>query len=99
MPGHFCAARWDAVIAQEDTIRRAADVVSTAPIGSVSVENADVAEAIVRASARHDLVVLGSGPPHGRHRLTERIIEAATCDVVVVGSQTRAHAREASAVT
>lgn len=99
VPGHFCAARWDAVTGQEDTIRRAADVVSTAPIGSVSLENADVAEAIVRASTRHDLVVLGSGPPRGRHGLTERIIEAATCDVVVVGSPSRAHAREASAIT
>jgi nucleotide-binding universal stress UspA family protein len=89
VPGHFCAARWDAVIAQEDTIRRAADVVSTTSIGSVSVENADVADAIVRASTRFDLVVLGSRSPHGRHGLTERIIEKATCDVVVVASTRR----------
>jgi hypothetical protein len=84
VPGHFCAARWDAVVAQEDTIRRAADRVSTAPIGSVSLENSDVAEAIVRASADHDLVVLGAGSPHGRHGLTDRIVDAAACDVVVV---------------
>jgi nucleotide-binding universal stress UspA family protein len=90
VPGHFCAARWDAVVAQEDTIRRAADVVSTAPIGSVSLENADVAEAIVRASATHDLVVLGSESPRGRHGLTDRIIDSAPCDVVVV----RSHPRE-----
>jgi hypothetical protein len=86
VPGHFCAARWDARVAQEDTIQRAADVVSVAPIGSARLENADVAEAIVRASARHDLVVLGSGPPHGRDDLTHRIIAAASCDVVVVGT-------------
>lgn len=91
VPGHFCAARWDAVIAQEDTIRRAADVVSTAPIGSVSLENADVAEAIVRASTRHDLLVLGSGSEHGRNGLSDRIIDAAACDVVVVGSHAPPH--------
>jgi hypothetical protein len=84
VPGHFCAARWDAVVAQEDTIRRVADVVSTAPIRSVFLENSDVAVAFVRASASHDLVVLGAGSPHGRHGLTDRIIDAAACDVVVV---------------
>ena len=99
VPGHFCAARWDAVVAQEDTIRQAADVVSTAPIGSVSLENADVAEAIVRASASHDLVVLGSEAPRGRHGLIDRIIDAATCAVVVVGSHVGSHSREVSALT
>jgi hypothetical protein len=86
VPGHFCAPRWDARVAQEDTIHRAAEVVSVAPIGSARLENADVAEAIVRASADHDLVVLGSVPPHAPHRLTDRIIDDATCDVVVVRS-------------
>ena len=31
-------------------------------------------------------VVLGSVPPHTPHRLTDRIIDDATCDVVVVRS-------------
>lgn len=93
VPGHFCAPRWEAAVAQQDTIRRAADVVSTAPIRSVSLENADVVDAIVRASERHDLVVLGSTSPHGRHRLTDRIVDAATCDVVVVGPHAHHPAR------
>lgn len=103
VPGHFCAARWDAVLAQEDTIRRAAEVVSTAPIGSVRLENADVAEAIVRASASHDLLVLGSAPPHAHHVLTDRIIDGAACAVAVIRSQSRSHSpsrsRAASVLT
>ncbi|MBD3947110.1 universal stress protein [Nocardioides ganghwensis] len=93
VPGHFCAARWEAAVAQQDTIRRAADLVSTAPIRSVSLQNADVLDAIVRASERHDLVVLGSGSPRGPHRLTDRIVDAVPCDVVVVGPHAHHPAR------
>jgi len=58
VPGHFSAPRWEAAVAQQDTIRRAADAVSTAPIRNVSLENADV------DAAGCDVVVVG---PHAHH--------------------------------
>jgi hypothetical protein len=97
VPGHFCAPRWSARVAQQDTVREAVEVVHGAPAVTVTLENADAAEAIVRASARHDLVVLGSSSPPA-HRLTDRIIQDAQCDVVVVGSPTTSsHSRRGSA--
>lgn len=86
VPGHFCAPRWSARLAQEDTLREAVQAVPTAPVVVTTLENADAAEAIVRASASHQLVVLGSsGKAHAPHRLTERVLQHAACDVVVVG--------------
>ena len=84
VPGHFCAARWSARAAQEDAIRQALDEVPEASISAVRLENAETADAIVRASARSDLVVLGSDPNDSTHGLTDRIIEQAPCEVVVV---------------
>ncbi len=84
VPGHFSAPRWSARTAQEDAIRQAVSTVPEASIVATTLENADTASAIVRASARHELVVLGSSPRRGRHRLTARIIAEATCEVVVV---------------
>jgi len=86
VPGHFCAPRWSARAAQQDTIRDALDAVPDGRIVAATLENADTASAIVRASARHDLVVLGSRSRHGRHRLIDRVLADAACDVVVVGS-------------
>jgi nucleotide-binding universal stress UspA family protein len=86
VPGHFCAARWSARTAQEDAIRRALDEVPEGPIRAVRLENAETADAIVRAAARCDVVVLGSDPNDSTHGLTDRIIERAPCEVVVVGS-------------
>ena len=85
VPGHFCVPRWSARVAQEATVREAVDTVRTAPAVATTLENADAAEAIVHASARHDLVVLGSRRARGAHRFTSRIFDGATCDVVVVG--------------
>jgi nucleotide-binding universal stress UspA family protein len=86
VPGHFCAARWSARTAQEDAIRQALDAVPEGPIRAVRLENAETADAIVRASAGSDLVVLGSDPNDRTHGLTDRIIEQAPCEVVVVGA-------------
>jgi hypothetical protein len=84
VPGHFCAPRWSARVAQQEAIRKASEAVPEVPIVATTLENADAAEAIVRASARHDLVVLGSSPAPGPRRFTERVVEDAHCDVVVV---------------
>jgi nucleotide-binding universal stress UspA family protein len=86
VPGHFCAARWSARTAQEDAIRQALDEVPEGPIRAVRLENAETADAIVRASAGCDVVVLGSDPNDTTHGLTDRIIEQSPCAVVVVGS-------------
>jgi nucleotide-binding universal stress UspA family protein len=85
VPGHFCAARWSARTAQDDAIRQALDEVPEGPIRAARLENAETADAIVRASARCDVVVLGSDPNDGTHGLTDRIVERAPCEVVVVG--------------
>jgi nucleotide-binding universal stress UspA family protein len=84
VPGHFCAARWSAHIAQEDAIRQALDEVPEGPIKAVRLENAETADAIVRVSAHCDVVVLGSDSNDNTHGLTDRIIEQAPCEVVVV---------------
>lgn len=90
VPGHFCAARWEALVAQQDTVRRATERAASVPVLTTSLENAEVADAIVRASTRHDLVVLG--PSHGSHRLTDRIVHESARPVVVVGSPRHAPA-------
>lgn len=84
VPGHFSDARWSARTAQQRALRQAAGEVQDEPVTAARVENADTAAAIVRASARCDLVVLGSNPHDTRHSLTDRVLEEAACDVVVV---------------
>lgn len=84
VPGHFCAHRWSARVAQENTVREAIDAVPAPPPVTTTLENGDVAEVIVRASNHHDLVVLGSRRAQEHHRLTDRVIRDTTCDVVVI---------------
>lgn len=86
VPGHFSAARSSARTAQEDAIQLALDKVLAGPITAARLENADAGAAIVRASARCDLVVLGSNSNDSSHSLTDRVLEEAACAVVVVGS-------------
>lgn len=45
---------------------------------------------LVRASARCDLVVLGSTSNDSSHSLTDRVLEEAACEVVVVRSSSEA---------
>lgn len=90
VPGHFCAPRWSAQTAQADAVRRAVRAVPGGREVTTMLENADAADAIVRASGRHDLVVLGTDAPGGRRRLIERVVDGAACDVVVVESPTGA---------
>lgn len=84
VPGHFCAPRWSAHVAQHDVVRHALEEVPAGPILRVRLENGDAAEKIVEASARCDVVVLGSNSPAGRRRLAARIHAEAACEVVVV---------------
>lgn len=86
VPGHFSAARHSAHTAQETVISQALDRVVHGPITAARLENADTGAAIVRASSRCDLVVLGSNPSDTSHSLTDRVLDEAACDVVVVGS-------------
>lgn len=86
VPGHFSAARWSARTAQEDAVRTALEEVRDGAVTAVRLENADVGAAIVRASLRCDLLVVGSDPGDSSHSLTARVVEQAACDVVVVGS-------------
>lgn len=87
VPGHFNAARWNAHTAQTAALRQALDRVSHEPVTASRLENGDAVEAIVRASARCDLVVLGSDPNDSSHSLTDPVLELAVCDVVVIGSR------------
>ncbi len=84
VPGHFSAARWSARTAQDDAVRAAVEEVRDGPIAAVRLENADVGTAIVRASSRCDLLVVGADAGDSSHSLTARIAEGAACDVVVV---------------
>lgn len=86
VPGHVSDARWTARAAQGDAIRQALEEVPDGPVTAARLENADAGAAIVRASARCDLVVLGSNLNDSSHSLTERVLAQAACDVVVVGS-------------
>ncbi|WP_310528529.1 universal stress protein [Nocardioides sp.] len=87
VPGHFCAPRWRARGAQADVIEQALEEVADRPAIATSLENGDAADAIVRASASCELVVLGSNADQTPHRLTARIIDQAPCKVVVAGTQ------------
>jgi hypothetical protein len=97
VPGHFCAARWSARTAQEIAIGRALDEVPEGTIRAARLENSETVDAIVRASAGCEVVVLGSDPNDTTHELTDRVIERAPCEVVVVGSSGEVVPRRARA--
>lgn len=86
VPGHFCAPRWEARTAQAAVIQQALEEVPGRPMIDTSLENGDAADTIVRASARAELVVLGSSTNDRHSPLTTRIIEQASCEVVVAGA-------------
>lgn len=88
VPGHN-AARWKARVAQEDAVRRALQEVPGASVAACRLENADAVTAIVRASAHSDLVVLGAGAHEGPHSFTQRVVDGAACEVVVVVAEQR----------
>jgi len=96
VPGHFSAARASARAAQQDALRRAVGAAPDGPVTAARLENADAGAAIVRASVRCDLVVLGTDEDDRSHSLTDRILEEAACDVVVVGSSGAADVRRRS---
>ena len=84
VPGHFCDVRWSALAAQERVVREARTDVGPLTSVTTRLENADAAEAIVRVSSSHDLVVLGSDGAGGPHRLTDEVVRDAACEVVVL---------------
>lgn len=84
VPGHFNDARSVAHAAQENAIRRALESVPHGSVPASRLENADPAAAIVRASERCDLVVLGSDAGDSSHSLTDQVLAFAQCEVVVV---------------
>lgn len=87
--GHFCEPRWHAREVQAEAVARALAVVEHAPPYDLRVVNADLADALSRASARAVMVVAGSDGPldhtPGRRRLTERLREEVPGRLVVVG--------------
>jgi hypothetical protein len=94
VPGHFNDARWHAREVQAAAMAKALAVVEHAPPYNLSVENAEAADALIRAAAQAALLVLGSDeptsaalPPVGRQRtrLTEQVRRLAVGRVVVVG--------------
>ena len=89
--GHFCEPRWRAREVQADAVSRALAVVDDAPPYELRVVNADLVDALVRASARAAMVVTGSdGPPAGaglRRRLTDRLRDAIPVELVLVGPE------------
>ena len=87
VPGHFCLPRWSAERAQQDVVTHALEDVPAGSILSARLENGDVAERIVEASASCQLVVLGSSSPDGVQELTSLISADVACAVVVVDDQ------------
>jgi len=87
--GHFCEPRWRAREVQAEAVSRALAAVDDAPPYDLRVVNADLVDALVRASARAVMVVTGSdGPASGtgvRRRLTDRLREAIPVELVLVG--------------
>jgi hypothetical protein len=87
--GHFCEPRWHAREAQAEAVARALAQVDDAPVHDLRVVNAPLVDALVRASRRAVLVVLGSDGPDdkapARRRLTEQTRRALPDLVVVVG--------------
>lgn len=87
--GHFCEPRWRAREVQADAVARALAEVDETPRYDLRVVNADLVDALVRASARATLVVVGSDRPRtsrtaGRG-LSERLRKAIPDQLVVVG--------------
>jgi hypothetical protein len=105
--GHFCEPRWHAREAQADAVARALAQVDEAPVHDLRVVNAPLVDALVRASRRAVIVVLGSDGPAdtvpAQPRLTEQVRRMIPDLVVVVGpdgpvdearaSSTQAHRR------
>jgi hypothetical protein len=89
--GHFCEPRWRAREVQADAVSRALAAVDDAPPYELRVVNADLVDALVRASARAVMVVTGSdGPLPGggvRRRLTDRLRDVIPVELVLVGPE------------
>lgn len=87
--GHFCEPRWRAREVQAEAVSRALAAVDDAPPYELRVVNADLVDALVRASARAVMVVTGSdGPAPGRAlrgRVTDRLRAALPVDLVLIG--------------
>ena len=89
--GHFCEPRWRAREVQAEAVSRALAAVDDAPPYELRVVNADLVDALVRASARAVMVVTGSdGPAPGRSlraRVTDRLRAALPVDLVLIGPE------------
>jgi nucleotide-binding universal stress UspA family protein len=89
--GHFCEPRWRAREVQAEAVSRALAAVDDAPPYELRVVNADLVDALVRASARAVMVVTGSdGPAPGRGlrgRITDRLRAALPVDLVLIGPE------------
>lgn len=87
--GHFCEPRWRAREVQADAVARALAEVRETPPYDLRVVNADLVDALVRASARAVIVVVGSDRPQSdradRRGLSERLRKAIPDQLVVVG--------------
>jgi hypothetical protein len=89
--GHFSEHRWRAREIQAEAVSRALAAVDDAPPHDLRVVNAEVVDALTRASARAVLVVVGSDDVIGRAgrtgRLTDRLRRALGDVLVVVGPE------------
>lgn len=89
--GHFCEPRWRAREVQAEAVSRALAAVDDAPPYELRVVNADLVDALVRASARAVMVVAGTdGPEPGRGlrgRVTDRLRAALPVDLVLIGPE------------
>lgn len=87
--GHFCEPRWRAREVQADAVARALTQVDETPPYDLRVVNADLVDALVRASTRAALVVVGSDRSRtgraGGRGLSERLRKAIPDQLVVVG--------------
>jgi len=85
--GHFCEPRWRAREVQAEAVARALALVRDAPAHELRVVNADLVDALLRASSRAAIVVTGSDTalPRARGPLARRVREAVADLLVVVG--------------
>lgn len=87
VPGHFCEPRAQARLAQEGAIRSALAVLEVVPNVRTRLPNERPEDALVSASSRADLLVVGS---HGhraagrRARVGDACASSAHCPVVIV---------------
>jgi hypothetical protein len=98
--GHFCEPRWRAREVQAEAVARAMAVVEDAPACHLRVINADLADALERASRRAALVVVGSDRTSDTERpgtLAERVQHKTSAPLVVVGPEGSVPARGGSA--